>query len=424
MPDSGTAPHEATVVGGGPAGLMAAEVLARGGVRVTVYDHMRAVGRKFLLAGRGGLNLTHSEPFEDFLDRYGSRRPDLERALRGFTPDDLRWWCGGLGESTFIGSSGRVFPESFKATPLLRNWLRRLDADGVRFATRHRWRGWVPGADGVADGRTSRFSRTDFAVADTAVDAAADVTVFALGGASWPRTGSDGGWVQQFVGQGIDVRPLRPANCGVQVRWSDLLADRFAGVPLKNVAVGFGGEHVRGDAMITRAGLEGGPVYALSAAIREELDRAGRATVLVDLQPDLTADTLAHRLTRRRPKDSLSTTMRRAGFSPVAVSLLREATDNDVPSDPHRLAGLAKAVPVEVHATMPIERAISTAGGVAFAELDDAFMLRRMPGSFVAGEMLDWEAPTGGYLLQAAFSTAVAAAQGALEWLSNADSAS
>ncbi len=420
MAPAGESERTATIVGGGPAGLMAAEVLSRGGLTVTVYDHMRAVGRKFLLAGRGGLNITHSEPIDAFLDRYGPHRPRLERALRGFAPDDLRSWCAGLGESTFIGSSGRVFPESFKATPLLRNWLRRLDGDGVRFETRHRWSGWPPGPAGTVDGRTNRFSRTDYAVPDVTVDVASDVTVFALGGASWPRTGSDGGWVEEFTRHGVEVRPLRPANCGVRVGWTDELADRFAGVPLKNVAVGVAGVSVRGDVMITRSGLEGGPVYAHSAAIRSELDRSGSCTVMVDLQPDLTPDTLAHRLTRRRPKDSVSTTMRRAGFSPVAVSLLREATDNQVPTDPDDLAGLAKAVPVEVGATMPIERAISTAGGVAFEELDGAFMLRRMPGTFIAGEMLDWEAPTGGYLFQASFSTAVAAAQGALDWLRSA----
>jgi uncharacterized flavoprotein (TIGR03862 family) len=221
--------------------------------------------------------------------------------------------------------------------------------------------------------------------------------------------------------QGVDVRPLRPANCGLRVDWTDELAGRFAGVPLKNVALSVAGVSVRGDAMITRSGLEGGPVYAHSAAVRNELDRSGSCTVVVDLQPDLTSDALVHRLARRRPKDSLSTTLRRAGFSPVAVSVLREVTHNQVPTDPDELAGLAKAVPVEVHATMPIERAISSAGGIAFEEVDDAFMLRRMPGTFIAGEMLDWEAPTGGYLLQASFSTAVAAAQGALDWLRSAE---
>ena len=404
----------ATVVGGGPAGLMAAEVLALSGLDVTVYDHVSSVGRKLQLAGRGGLNITHSENLDLFLDRYGPRRGDLEAALTAFTPADLRAWCAGLGEPTFVGSSGRVFPESFKATPLLRAWLARLTGLGVAFQLRHRWIGWPTGADGSVDGQRARFSRPDA----TTVDIATDVVVIALGGASWPRVGSDGGWVDGFGRSGVEVSPLRPANCGLRVDWSDVFAERFAGVPLKNVAIEVGGRSVRGDAMVTTSGLEGGPIYAHSAVIRADLDRRGSAEVVVDLHPDLTVARLGERLeSRRRPKDSMSTWLRRGGMDPLGIALLREVTANQVPTEPRATAALAKAVPVEVVALMPIERAISTAGGVAFEEIDDSFMLRRAPGTFVAGEMLDWEAPTGGYLLQACFSTAVAASRGALDWL-------
>lgn len=415
MPTPRENPGTATVVGGGPAGLIAAEVLAAAGHRVTVHEHMASVGRKLLLAGRGGLNITHSEPLEVMLDRYGPQREQLEPALRDFGPDDLRAWCAGLQEPTFVGSSGRVFPASFKATPLLRAWLRRLDRQGVEFRTRHRWLGWRPAGDGAIDGHTSVFSRAD----GSTIDVVADITVFALGGASWPRVGSDGGWVEEFTRARVAVTALRPANCGLVVGWTDEFAARFAGEPLKNVAVGSAGHSVRGDAMVTAAGLEGGPIYAHSAAVRGELEKAGCCTIEVDLQPDLSQQRLTDRLAeRRRPKDSLSTWLRRSGFAPVSIGLLREATGNRLPNEPAALGRLAKAVPVPVVSTMPIDRAISTAGGVEFAELDESYMLRRMPGTFVAGEMLDWEAPTGGYLLQASFASAVAAARGAVEWLS------
>jgi uncharacterized flavoprotein (TIGR03862 family) len=373
---------------------MAAEVLARAGAEVTVFERMPSVGRKLLLAGRGGLNLTHTEALDDFLDRYGPARPRLEAAIRAFGPDDLRAWAAGLGEDTFVGSSGRVFPTSFRATPLLRAWLRRLDELGVDIRVRHAWQGW--GDDQL------RF---------------ADATVLALGGGSWPRVGSDGAWTGTLAGAGIDVRPLRPANCGFSTRWSDAFRTRFAGSPLKNVRLSGAGGSARGDAMVTDAGIEGGAVYALAAGLRDAIEVGGETELLVDLHPDRTVDDLTHRLANRRAKDSLSSALRRAGVAPVGIGLAREATGNLLPDEPAELAALLKAVPLRLVGVQPLDRAISSAGGIALDEVDDAFMLRRRPGTFVAGEMLDWEAPTGGYLLQATFSTAVAAARGAVAWV-------
>jgi uncharacterized flavoprotein (TIGR03862 family) len=394
------------VVGGGPGGLMAAEVLATGGVSVTVFEHMPSVGRKFLLAGRGGLNLTHSEPLETFLDRYGGARGRLAPAIAAFGPDSLRAWCAGLGEETFVGSSGRVFPSSFRATPLLRAWLRRLDDLGVDIRVRHSWTGWDGGgALLVAD------------AAGVVSPVAADATVLAVGGASWPRVGSTGSWVPAVVDAGVEVAPLRPANCGLRVAWTPAFSERLAGTPLKNVALAHGATVARGDAVVTRDGLEGGAVYAVAASLRDEVEAGGEAVLRLDLRPDLPVGRLADRLRRRRPRDSASTALRRAGLGPVEVGLLREATANQLPADPGELARLVKRLPVPVTGTASIDRAISSAGGVALGEVDETFMLRRRPGTFVAGEMLDWEAPTGGYLLQATFATAVAAARGVLSWL-------
>jgi uncharacterized flavoprotein (TIGR03862 family) len=404
----------AVVVGGGPAGLIAAEELARAGIAVTVYDRMPSVPRKFLLAGHGGLNITHSEEPGRLLTRYGTAADRLAPALAAFSQEDLRQWCAGLGEPTVVGSSGRVFPRSFRATPLARAWLARLDGLGVRLERRQRWAGWTD------DGAALRFTARD----GTTTEVHADVTIFALGGASWPRLGSDGGWVGLFAQRGVEVSPLRAANVGVRVAWTPTFVERFEGAPLKQVALAVRGrvgrgpaERARGDAMVTRTGLEGGPVYAIGAAIREALDD-GACVLEVDLRPDLGVEQLAERLRRRRPKDSGATWLRRAvGLEPVAVSLLREAGGGTLPDDADAAARLVKAVPVAVSGTMPIERAISTAGGIAWSEVDEHLMLRRMPGTFVAGEMLDWEAPTGGYLLQASFSTGVAAGRGASAWL-------
>ncbi|WP_426593409.1 NAD(P)/FAD-dependent oxidoreductase [Cellulomonas sp. McL0617] len=390
-----------SVVGGGPAGLIAAEMLARAGAAVTVYDRMPSPARKFLLAGHGGLNLTHSQDRTQFLERYGDSADRLAPMLDVFGPDDLRQWCAGLGEPTFVGSSGRVFPQSFRATPLVRAWLARLTELGVVIERRRRWTGWAD--DGLR-----------FAGADEVVPS--DATIFALGGGSWPRLGADGGWIEAFADRGVLVAPLRAANVGVRVAWSQGFADRFEGTPLKHVALSVRGRTARGDAMVTRTGLEGGPVYSLGAEVRAALDTDGRCVVDVDLRPALSGAQLAERLGRRRPKDSTSNWLRRAvGLDPVAIALVREA--GPVPGDPAAMADRVKALPVVVTGTMPIAKAISSAGGIVWSEVDEALMLRRMPGTFVAGEMLDWEAPTGGYLLQASFSTGVVAAQGALAWL-------
>ena len=398
------------IVGAGPAGLMAAEVLAQGGARVTVFDAMPSAGRKFLMAGRGGLNLTHSEPLGAFLARYREAAPKLAAAIEAFPPDRLRAWCEALGQPTFVGSSGRVFPKAMKASPLLRAWLRRLDAMGVAFSLRHRWIGWD-------DHGRLLFQTPD---GPRAIDARA--TVLALGGASWPRLGSDGGWVRTLSGKGVCVSSLKPANCGFAVDWSDVFRQRFEGAPLKGIALSLGERSVRGEAVITRDGIEGGAVYALSAELRDAVLAAGSATLLVALRPDVAPGDLVKRLSAPRGKQTFSNWLRKAAqLSPVAIGLLQEAAiASSVPLaalPAEQLAGLINAVPVRLTGVAPIARAISSAGGVPFDELDADFMLRRLPGVFVAGEMLDWEAPTGGYLLQACFATGVAAGKGVLKWL-------
>ena len=410
----GASEPEVAIVGGGPAGLMASDVLLRGGVRVTIYDQMPAVGRKFLLAGRGGLNLTHSEPLEQFLRRYGNAEPRIRPAIQAFSPDDLRAFSVELGQRTFVGSSGRVFPEAMKASPLLRAWLRRLAANGVTFKLRHRWRGW----DGAG--------RLVFDTPDGPTVVAADASVLALGGASWPKLGSDGAWVAALQDSGIAVAPLQPANCGFLVDWSAVFRNRFEGHPLKRIALSFGGRSVRGEAVITEKGLQGGGLYALSDVLREAIANHGQALLLIDLSPDRSIAALEKKLHAPRNKQSLANVLRKAlSISPVAIGLLREAAVAAATRlselTPETLAGLIKAVPVRLSGVEPVGRAISTAGGVAFDEIDQHFMLRRRPGTFVAGEMLDWEAPTGGYLLQACFATGAAAGHGALHWLANSD---
>jgi uncharacterized flavoprotein (TIGR03862 family) len=407
------------VIGGGPAGLMAAEVLAGGGARVTIYERMPSAGRKFLLAGRGGLNLTHSEPTERLLERYGTAAPRLRAAIAAFSPTDLRAWCEGLGQITFVGSSGRVFPQALKASPLLRAWLRRLAAMGVEFEPRHCWVGWDADGALIFDAPQGRVS------------VRADATVLALGGASWPRLGSDGGWADVVAKAGIKVTPLMAANCGFIATWSDVFVTRFEGHPLKRVALSFAGHTARGEALVTRGGLEGGAVYTLSPPLRDAIAAHGEAVIDIDLRPDISAAALAQRLEAPRGKQSLATFLRKTlALAPVAIGLLHEVTmaSPERPSAPERLsamtpaalAALIKTVPVRLCAVAPLANAISTAGGIAFDEIDARFMLRRRPGVFVAGEMLDWEAPTGGYLLQASFSTAAAAARGVLAWLGGA----
>ena len=397
------------IVGVGPAGLAAAEMLAASGHAVAVYERMPSVGRKFLLAGRGGLNLTHSEPVRDFLRRYHPSG-SLAGAIEAFPPDALRAWCEGLGEPTFVGSSGRVFPKTFKASPLLRAWLRRLEASGVRIRTRHRL---VAIEDGTLvfetpEGKTWTRPKA---------------VLLALGGASWPRLGSDGAWVPMLENLGVTVAPLRPANAGFAIAWSEHFRERFAGQPLKRIGLAADGVIVRGEALITADGIEGGAIYAVSRALRAMIERKGAgekgaARLVIDLRPDLTARALADRLSDPRPGESMATRLRKAaGLSPVAAGLLREAAGVALPTDPDVLAGLIKAAPLRLHAMAPIEQAISTAGGVGFSGLDEGFMVRARPGLFVAGEMLDWEAPTGGYLLQGAISSGRAAAAGMSAWL-------
>ena len=378
------------VIGAGPAGLMAAEVLARGGAYVTVYDAMPSAGRKFLMAGRGGLNLTHSEPLPQFLARYREAMPHLKAAIEAFPPQALRDWSEALGQETFVGSSGRVFPKAFKASPLLRAWLRRLDSMGVRLALRHRWTGW-DGQGGL------RFETLE---GPKIVEAGA--TVLALGGASWPRLGSDGAWAETLAARGVKMSPLRPANSGFTVAWSDIFRDRFEGQPLKGVVLNFGAHSARGEAVVTRAGIEGGAVYALSAELREALLRDGMATLNIALRPDAEVGELTAKLSAARGKQSFANFLRKAAnLSPVAIGLLQEAAKASGMSlallSPADLARLIQAVPVQLDGVSPIARAISTAGGIAFDELDDAFMLRRLPGVFATG---------------------AAAGRGALKWLS------
>ncbi|SHJ40168.1 hypothetical protein SAMN05444159_0521 [Bradyrhizobium lablabi] len=411
MPAATTKPQpQVTIIGAGPAGLMAAEVLAQGGATVTVYDAMASAGRKFLMAGRGGLNLTHSEPLPQFLTRYREAMPKLSAAIEAFPPDALRAWSEALGQPTFVGSSGRVFPQSFKASPLLRAWLRRLDSMGVQLKLRHRWIGW--------DESGHLLFQTPNGQRGVNVTA----TVLALGGASWPRLGSDGTWAEILPAKGVKISRLRPANCGFTVAWSDIFRDRFEGQPLKGVTLSFGSHRVRGEAIITRTGIEGGAIYALSADLREAVSSSGQAPLRLGLRPDLETGDLIARLSAPRGKQSVSNWLRKAAqLSPVGIGLLQEAamrTGVQLSSlSSEYLAALINAVPITLNGTAPIARAISTAGGISFDELDPDFMIRRLPGIFAAGEMLDWEAPTGGYLLQASFATGAAAGRGVLQWL-------
>lgn len=404
-----TAPRIA-VIGGGPAGLMAAEVAAGGGVRVDVYDAMPSVGRKFLLAGVGGMNITHSEPAARFTKRYGARGEEIASLLAGFDADALRTWVHGLGIETFTGSSGRVFPTDMKAAPLLRAWLHRLRESGVVFHRRHRFLGWETG--GALRFLTPAGETT----------ARADAVVLALGGGSWARLGSDGAWVPWLAAMGVGVAPLRPSNCGFNVEWSMHFRERFAGTPLKSVVAAFtatdGVTHRReGECVVTAAGLEGSLVYALSAPLRDSLTEHG-VTLYLDLAPARDAARLAADLARPRGRDSMSNHLRkRAGLDGVKVALLRELLPPAAFADMSTLAAAIKALPVHLLSPRPLDEAISTAGGVRFESLDGRLMLKAVPGVFCAGEMLDWEAPTGGYLLTACFASGHAASRGALAWL-------
>ena len=398
------------IIGGGPAGLMAAEQLAARGVAVDLYDAMPSVGRKFLLAGKGGLNLTHSEALPNFTARYAERAGVLAPWLHDFGPDALRAWAADVGVATFGGSSGRVFPVDMKAAPLLRAWLHRLRHQGVHFHMRHRWLGWS--ADGAL-----RFASP---AGETAVRA--DATVLALGGASWSRLGSDGAWWPWLQAHGVDLAPLQPSNCGFDVVWSDHFKQRFAGEPLKSVAISFEGWRQPGEFVATATGVEGSLIYAASARLRDRIAVSGSATFELDLLPGRSLDWVQQELAHPRGPRSLATHLKsRLNLSGVKTGLLWEIVPKDAQADPVRFAIFIKALPITATATRPIDEAISTAGGVRFEALDERLMVRALPGVFCAGEMLDWEAPTGGYLLTACFTSGRVAGQGAADWL--ADSA-
>lgn len=400
------------VIGAGPAGLIAAETIAAAGHSVTIFDHTTSPGRKFLMAGRGGLNLTHSEPFDVFLSRFGSAAEWLAPKIQNFSSDDLRQWCHALGQQTFVGSSGRIFPQSLKASPLLRAWLRRLDSSGVRFFFTRKWVGWDDRNNLIfmtPDGKTEPIET--------------DGAVLALGGASWPRLGSNGGWVDIFRRENIAVTPLQPSNCGFVVPWSDIFRTKFQGQPLKPISVTAEGITVQGEAMISAHGIEGGAIYALSSPLRKAIKRDGTALLAIDLRPGLTVETLTARLDTPRGAQSFTNYLRKCGgLSPLAIGLIYETAprDREHGLSASDLAKHIKSCPLRLTGTASIDRAISTAGGVRREALDDHLMLRAKPGVFIAGEMLDWEAPTGGYLLQATFSTGVAAARGLLEWVDRA----
>nr|WP_313285320.1 TIGR03862 family flavoprotein [Stutzerimonas kunmingensis] len=396
------------IIGGGPAGLMAAEVLGQAGVSVDLYDAMPSVGRKFLLAGVGGMNITHAEDYPAFVSRYGERAGELRPLLDAFTPAALREWIHGLGIETFVGSSGRVFPTDMKAAPLLRAWLKRLRENGVHIHTRQRWLGWDEhGALRIAGPQ-----------GESLFDAHA--TLLALGGGSWARLGSDGAWVPLLAARGIAIEQLQPANCGFEEEgWSAHLRDKFAGAPLKTVSLALPGNAPRkGEFVLTATGIEGSLVYALSAPIREAINRDGAATVLLDLLPDRTLAQVASALARPRGSQSMAKHLhRQLKLDGVKTALLRELTHAGSFQDPQTLATAIKALPIRLVRPRPLDEAISSAGGVPFEALDANLMLQQVPGVFCAGEMLDWEAPTGGYLLTACFASGRAAAEGMLRWL-------
>ncbi|NDP47534.1 MAG: TIGR03862 family flavoprotein [Sulfuriferula multivorans] len=401
------------VIGGGPAGLMAAEVLARGGVQVDLFDAMPSVGRKFLLAGVGGMNITHSEPFDAFLLRYGARVTEIKPLLEAFPPAKLRDWIHGLGVETFVGSSGRVFPMDMKAAPLLRAWLHRLRERGVHFHVRHRWLGWD-------DRDALRFAadRSEFSTK-------ADAVVLALGGGSWAKLGSDGAWQSLLAQRGIGVASLQPSNCGFDVAggWSEHLRSRFAGQPLKTMALRFTDEagniqQRKGELMLSDSGIEGSVVYALSASLRDTIAARGPVSIELDLAPDKSLERIVVEVTHPRGSRSLSSHLQsRAGIKGAKMALLNELLSKAQLNDPLALAHAIKSLPLTLAAPRPLDEAISSAGGVRFDTLDENLMLRDLPGVFCAGEMLDWEAPTGGYLLTACFASGRVAGQGALNYL-------
>jgi uncharacterized flavoprotein (TIGR03862 family) len=406
--NSASYPAHVAIIGGGPAGLMAAEVLSQAGIRVDLYDGMPSVGRKFLLAGVGGMNITHSEAYPAFLSRYAERAPQIAPLLRSFDADALCQWIHDLGIETFVGSSGRVFPTDMKAAPLLRAWLKRLRDCGVVIHTRHRWLGW------------DEHGALRIDTPDGEISIKPDATLLALGGGSWSRLGSDGAWMLPLEQRGVGLAPLQPSNCGFEVQaWSELMVSKFAGAPLKNIAIGLNDDIPRlGECVITATGIEGSLIYALSAPIREAINRYGAAVIHIDLLPGRPVDKLQTALSKPRGSRSMAKHLHsQVGIDGVKAALLRELTDAATFADPEILARAIKALPLTLVKTRPLDEAISSAGGVTFEAVDERLMLKALPGVFCAGEMLDWEAPTGGYLLTGCFASGRAAGLGVLQWL-------
>ncbi|MBP1878800.1 TIGR03862 family flavoprotein [Agrobacterium rubi] len=396
------------IIGGGPAGLMAAEILSASGVAVTVYEAMPTVARKFLMAGKSGLNITHAEAYEQFVTRFGEAKGMLSSALYAFKPDELRSWALSLGQETFTGTSGRVFPVAMKASPLLRLWLSTLQQQGVEIKTRYRWTGF--------EGDALTFDTPD---GRSVVNA--DAVLLALGGASWPKLGSNAAWVPWLMDKGVTINPFQPANCGFDVNWSDHFRERFAGEPVKSVTVSSKAGRYDGEFVITRHGVEGSLIYAHSACLRDALNEGDKPSLMVDLAPGRSEERLSDALAKQSRKDSLSNKLRKAaGLSPIKIALLRESVPDLSSMSSVEIAALIKALPITVVATRPIEEAISSAGGIDLNAIDADYMLKSLPGIFIAGEMLDWEAPTGGYLLTACFATGKAAAKGVIDWLKHA----
>jgi uncharacterized flavoprotein (TIGR03862 family) len=410
--------HSSAIIGGGPAGLMAAEVLIQHGGKVDVYDSMPSLGRKFLMAGRGGLNLTHSEPFEQFVSRYGSRRGKIEPMLKSFGPDELREWADGLGVETFVGTSGRVFPKEMKSSPLLRAWLKRLVEAGVNFRLRHKWIGFINSAQcGVPAAEDGGLS-VGFETPEGEKAVHADAVLLALGGGSWAKLGSDGAWVKWLEQAGVQVEALKPSNCGFDVAWSPHFRERFEGQPLKSVVLSFGSFRQQGEFIVTKDGVQGSLVYAASALIRDEIEARGKAVIMLDMSPDRSHEWLVQKLSKLRGSRSMASHLEKTvGLKGVKVGLLHEFMPKEDFANSEKLASFIKQMPVPLIAPRPLDEAISSAGGVTFESLDENLMIRELPGIFCAGEMLDWEAPTGGYLLTACLASGHAAGLGMLKWL-------